>query len=101
MPMLYDFECADCENQFEQLVSSSDVSDSICPACGGPSKRRLSAVNLGFMNDQGRQKEALMKRSKEHTLKQMKRNPQRLADLTGGTPRAQTPWNLRSRKKDK
>lgn len=97
MPFMRDFECADCGNEFEDLVSSSEVQTTICPACGGPSKRLLSAVTLGFMNDPQRKKEALIKRSREHSVKEMKRNPAKLADIHGGTPRAQNPWNIRKK----
>jgi putative FmdB family regulatory protein len=101
MPMMYDFRCDDCENDFEDLVSSSEVSDTICPACGSQAQRRISAVNLGFTNDPNVQREALKKRSENHTKNMMKKNPEKLAKAFGGTaePKAQSPWNVRSKAK--
>ncbi len=39
MPV-YEFECEDCANRFEELTSS-DARDPACPACGSPRTRRL------------------------------------------------------------
>jgi len=100
MPMMYDFRCPSCENDFEDLVKSSDISDTVCPACGETATRRISAVPLGFTNDPTVRSEALKKRSENHTRDMMRKDPEKLAKALGGTaaPKAQSPWNARSTK---
>jgi putative FmdB family regulatory protein len=36
---LYDFRCGNCGEQFEELVSASELPP--CPACGAPDPERL------------------------------------------------------------
>lgn len=38
---LYEFQCNDCQDQFEELVRSSSAVDEVkCPACGSQHVRR-------------------------------------------------------------
>ena len=41
---LFEFECGSCQNEFEELVfSSNGTSDVTCPDCGGPDvKKKIS-----------------------------------------------------------
>lgn len=39
---LYEFECLDCNSQFEKIVRAADaVSDVICPKCGGSKIKKI------------------------------------------------------------
>ena len=91
---LYDFECLTCETVFEKIVPSTQKA-AFC-ACGGVGRRLISA-RIGLLNDPNKRAESLKKRSKEHSVKQMRENPERLAKLTGAKPRSQNPWNVRNR----
>jgi hypothetical protein len=51
------------------------------------------------MNDPAAKRQALMRRSHEHTMREARSNPEKLADSLGGTPKAQAKWNVRSSKK--
>jgi putative FmdB family regulatory protein len=43
---IYEFECGECGERFEQLVPAGTGS-AVCPACGAPgAERRLSAFGL-------------------------------------------------------
>jgi putative FmdB family regulatory protein len=46
---LYEYFCDGCRESFEALVrfSASQQNAELCPACGAPSRRILSAVNFG------------------------------------------------------
>ena len=93
---LYDFECLSCEAVFEDIVPSTQKA--VFCKCGGVAKRLISA-QIGLLNDPNKRAEALKKRSEKHTVNEMKKNPERLAKLTGPgvQPKAQTPWNIRNR----
>lgn len=91
---LYDFCCLTCEAVFEDIVPYTQKS--VFCSCGGVATRILSA-KIGLLNDPNKRAESLKKRSHEHSVKQMRENPERLARLTGGQPRSQTPWNIRKR----
>jgi putative FmdB family regulatory protein len=42
---LYEFQCADCQDDFEELVRSSvAVAEVKCPQCGSPRVRRKLSV---------------------------------------------------------
>ena len=66
--------------------------------CGAMAERVISAPYVGVMNDPTVQAEALRKRSREHSIREAKANPERLAGQYGGRAKVQQPWNLRSRK---
>jgi len=43
---IYEFECAECEKRFEELLQRSDAPAPACPNCGaGGARRLLSAVS--------------------------------------------------------
>lgn len=98
MPM-YDFRCGKCGNLFEDLVSS-DTKVVECWMCGDPAERLPCAPNLGFLeSDPQRKKEALAKRSYDHSMKEAKKNAEQIASKMGGVAKPQSPWNIRSTKK--
>lgn len=39
----YDYVCANCSHQFEHFQSMSSAPLSICPACGGPVRRKIGS----------------------------------------------------------
>ena len=42
---LYEFQCTDCKDEFEELVrSSAAVADVKCPRCGGEHVRRKVSI---------------------------------------------------------
>jgi putative FmdB family regulatory protein len=45
---IYEFECNQCQNKFDELVSVSiDLSTVVCPQCGTNSPRKLMSA-FGF-----------------------------------------------------
>ncbi|MCX6641235.1 MAG: zinc ribbon domain-containing protein [bacterium] len=45
---IYEFECANCQNKFDELVRVSvDLSAIVCPKCGANAPRKLMSV-FGF-----------------------------------------------------
>jgi len=45
MRRLFDFLCknTDCGHQFEELVHYDDIASTVCPECGGPTRRLIGA----------------------------------------------------------
>lgn len=42
---IYEYKCAKCDNQFEQLVKSMDSKETItCPQCGGKKVEKMLSV---------------------------------------------------------
>lgn len=95
--ILFDFHCDVCDNSFEALVPQG-VTQELCPLCGVEASRVLSAAHIGLLNDPARRAESLQKRSYEHTISEARKNQERLAQQLGGTPKSQSPWNVRSSK---
>mgnify|MGYP003574504155 CR=1 FL=1 len=48
---LYEFECEQCGNQFEELKSSTDTSSPECPSCHQTKTKKL--VSAGFLGGSG------------------------------------------------
>jgi putative FmdB family regulatory protein len=49
---LYEFHCEDCRKNFEQLTSSGDQDQGVCPACRGRNTRKLiSRFAVGGQGD--------------------------------------------------
>lgn len=95
--ILRDFRCEGCNKQFEDYVSSSDRF-SACPDCGQPCEMVLSAPRLGVYNDPQIKAEALKKRSHDHTISELKKEPEKHGFLGADKPKG---WNInRSQKKD-
>lgn len=98
---LYDFYCEQCDEEFED-IQPMDVSEVLCKlCCNVKAQRIMSAVNLGFLNDPERKKESLARRSYEHSMKEAKKNAEQIASKVGGVAKPQSPWNIRSQKKNK
>lgn len=44
---LYEYECSECKNEFEEICKVRDRrKDPPCPICGGPGRRVLSTSNI-------------------------------------------------------
>jgi tRNA G26 N,N-dimethylase Trm1 len=93
--IMYDFACETC-GIFESLVNKDQITE-LCHTCGAVSNRMISAPYIGSMNDPVKRSETLKKRSKDHSLKEAKNNPEKLASQIGGKPKVQNSWNVRNR----
>ena len=45
---LYEYECTACHRRTEKILKFSDADLSLCPHCGGPLERTLTAPNVQF-----------------------------------------------------
>jgi len=45
---LYEYECAQCKRHTEKIQKFSDAEITICPHCGGPLVRVISAAAISF-----------------------------------------------------
>ncbi|MBW4038140.1 MAG: zinc ribbon domain-containing protein [Acidobacteria bacterium] len=45
---LYEYECTACHRRTEKILKFSDPDLTICPHCGGPLERTLTAPNVQF-----------------------------------------------------
>jgi putative FmdB family regulatory protein len=45
---LYEYKCQSCGHRFERIERPSSLHDGVCPKCGGPAHRLLSAPALQF-----------------------------------------------------
>lgn len=52
MPM-YDFQCASCGHEFEEMVGMS-APPPACPSCGGASEKRISGTHVGVKRKVGK-----------------------------------------------
>lgn len=96
----YDFHCSACDEIFDALVASEQRQEE-CPTCGEASERILSAARVGLYNDPSAQSAALRKRSYDHSMREAKKNAEQIASKMGGVAKAQSPWNIRSKKPKK
>ena len=74
--ILRDYECTECPNIYEQLVDRENQ-NSVCPACyaiNAPVLSPVASANYSMMS-KDEQAKCLRKRSREHTIKQIKKDP--------------------------
>ena len=94
--ILYDFVCP-CGEQFEDLVPSG-TPEVDCPVCKNKAQRAMSAPNIrSVINDPERMRASLEKRSYAHSMKDKRKNPEKLTKIMGGKPASQARWNIRSK----
>lgn len=93
---VYDFYCPICEEKFDAIVDKNTVKE-VCPDCGEDSEKVFSAPRVGKYNDPTVRREALIKRSHEHSVKEARKNAEQLAKKMGGKPKSQSPWNIRNK----
>lgn len=74
--ILRDFSCA-CSCEWEELVWSGSGEPELCPSCGAPNQPVISAPKPATysMMSKDDQAKCLRKRSREHTLKELKKDP--------------------------
>lgn len=92
MPFLREFYCGACDKSFEDLVSSSAVHSTACPDCGTAVESVMSAPRIGAYHDPNAKASALRRRSHDHTMSQLKKEPERY----GFKAADRRPWNIRS-----
>ena len=90
-----DFHCDPCNHRFEDYLSSGEDRHATCPKCGMPTEAVLSAPRVGVYNDPAVRATALRKRSHNHTMSEMKREPERYGFKAGD----KRPWNIRKQSK--
>lgn len=97
MLKVYDFNCPECNENFEELVET-DTRLAACPVCGSASEKVLSAPKLALfsMGSPEERAEKLKKRSFDHTQKEMKHNYNKFGFKS--YKKGVDGWNLRSSK---
>lgn len=45
---LYEYECTACHRRTEKILKFSDADLTVCPHCGGPLERTITAPNVQF-----------------------------------------------------
>lgn len=76
-------------------MSSNADRLSPCPSCGQPCEMIMSAPRIGVLQDPAAKKAALRKRSHDHTIREMKKEPEK----HGFQAADRRPWNIRSHSK--
>jgi len=95
--IMKDFHCKVCDIKFESLVCGDEKI--MCKECGGEADPVLSAPRIGLYNDPVARAAALRSRSYQHSVKEARANPEKLAKQMGGKPKSINPWNGRKRTK--
>ena len=78
---LHDFKCDDCDREWEDL---SDDETSPCSECGViTSMLTICTGNMGGYSilDEDGKRQMMLKRSAEHTHKELKKNPEQFGEL--------------------
>lgn len=91
---MYDYICEVCDLHFEELVNDGDVVT--CRECGSPALKVPSAVRIGHYNDPVKREQILRQRSRDHSFKEMAKEPEKHGFSAATKPRL---WNKRSHKK--
>lgn len=77
--IMRDFQCLSeqCQHQWEDLVRREEENEQKCPECGSAGSWIISATNLASYSLLSREDQAksLRKRSRDHTRKQLKKDP--------------------------
>lgn len=73
-----DFYCKSCEHEWDDLVQRSEENDQKCPECGEPAFIGISCpgVMSYSMMSKDDQAKHLRKRSRDHTRKMLKKDPE-------------------------
>ena len=76
MPFLTDLICEDCNFIWETILRSrEEVSLEKCPHCGANFPRAIPGGNPTICHDPKVRSEILKKRSKDHSMKELRKNP--------------------------
>lgn len=90
---VFDFMCEPCNVIFDELVEN-DERFLPCPECTQPAERIISAPLIGKMNDPATRAATLRKRSHDHTMKNLSKEPEKY----GFQKDVHRRWNIRGRK---
>ncbi len=77
---LHDFKCEDCNREWEDL---SDDETSPCSECGVITTKLVQCTgNMGGYSilDDDRKRQMMLTRSAEHTMKELKKNPEQFGE---------------------
>lgn len=73
------FEClnTECNHTWEDLVDRSEENDQKCPVCGNAARWVICAPHVAMYSIMSKEDQAkhLRKRSREHTKKELKKDP--------------------------
>lgn len=78
MLKLHDFNCKKCDREWEDLVEPDE--ESICKKCNQPGellKLCLGKFGAWSIQDEDGRRQCLLKRSAEHSLKELKKDPEK------------------------
>jgi putative FmdB family regulatory protein len=50
---IYEYSCPDCGHSFERLQSLQELPEALCPNCGGPAQKVMSASVAYIMKGAG------------------------------------------------
>lgn len=78
MLKLHDFKCESCDREWEDLVEPDEKS--ICKLCNQPGElQKLCLGKMGAFSilDEDGRRQCLLKRSADHTLKELRREPEK------------------------
>ncbi len=74
--LIKDFLCEKCNEVFEEMVEPT-VKLATCPICTEPAEQIMSSPMIGTMNDSAKRLESLKKRSKEHSKREVAKEPEK------------------------
>jgi len=81
--IMRDFECT-CSEQWEDLVDNREAQESPCPSCGNITTYvpiSATPIMAYSMMDADTKRRTMLKRSADHTLKEIKREPEKHGDI--------------------
>lgn len=72
-----DYYCKGCGHEWDDLVQRSEENDQKCPECQGPASIGISCPNVASFSllSKDDQAKSLRKRSRDHTRKELKKDP--------------------------
>jgi len=79
----HDYECLNCNNNFDDITDNSDGTTD-CPKCKTTCKPiPISSVNFSGLSVSTKEeyREKMLKRSADHTLKEIKKEPEKHGEL--------------------
>ncbi len=78
MYRIHDFKCSKCDREWEDLVQPDEQSN--CKKCDKPGEQQVKCLGRfgGYsILDDDRKRQMMIKRSADHTLKELKREPEK------------------------
>ena len=91
---VFDYHCEACDLFFEEMVAADE--QVVCGECSQEAKKVPSASRVGLYNDPAKREQILRQRSRDHSFKEMAKEPEKHGFDAAIKPRL---WNKRSSKK--